>query len=312
MYNRGFHSLLQYRHDRRHCRALLKAGSQSFFAASLLLPQRFRGPITALYAFCRVADDIIDAATVTDAALAELEARLDAIYAGHPQDDPVDRAFADVVHRFAIPRALPRALLEGFEWDTSGRRYAELTDVYAYAARVAGTVGAMMALLMGVRDAETLARACDLGVAMQLTNIARDVGEDAAAGRLYLPTRLLEEHGIDPESWLLAPQVTDGVRSVVQTLLDDAGILYQRADWGIAQLPGSCRPAMFAASAIYADIGNAIAANGYDSVTQRAWVRSPRKLRLLAAALANAPRAREPGSPQTLREVRFLVDAVAA
>ncbi len=97
------------------------------------------------------------------------------------------------------------ALLEGFAWDAAGRRYDTLDDLLDYAARVAGAVGAMMAVLMGVRDPALLARACDLGVAMQLTNIARDVGEDARAGRLYLPLAWLREAGIDPDAFLADP-----------------------------------------------------------------------------------------------------------
>ena len=105
--------------------------------------------------------------------------RLDQIYAGKPSDDPTDRAFADVVHRFAIPRAVPDALIEGFAWDAEGRHYQSLSDVTAYGVRVAGTVGVMMSLIMGERRPDALARAIDLGVAMQFSNIARDVEEDA-------------------------------------------------------------------------------------------------------------------------------------
>ena len=96
-----------------------------------------------------------------------------------------------------MPRILPDALLEGLAWDAMGRRYATLSDLRAYSARVASAVGAMMCVLMRVRDRDALARACDLGVAMQLTNIARDVGEDAREGRLYLPTDWLAGAGVD-------------------------------------------------------------------------------------------------------------------
>jgi phytoene synthase len=146
-----------------------------------------RDSATALYAFCRLADDAIDEGdTETGArtrALATLAQRLDAAYTGRPHDDPADRAFAQIVAQHHIPRAVPEALLEGFAWDLQGRRYETLADLHDYAARVAGTVGVMMAMLMGVRAPAALARACDLGIAMQLTNIARDVGEDARAGR---------------------------------------------------------------------------------------------------------------------------------
>lgn len=107
--------------------------------------------------------------------------------AGAPQPSPADRALAAVVVRHGIPFALFEALLEGSDWDTAGRRYETLADLEACAARAAGSVGAITALLMDARGVEAPARACDLGVAMQLSNIARDVGEDAAAGRLYLP-----------------------------------------------------------------------------------------------------------------------------
>eukprot|EP01037_Dinobryon_pediforme_P021714 gene21714-22658_t len=117
---------------------------------------------------------------------------------GRPLPFPADRAMADLMRTYAIPREVPEALLEGLGWDTDGRRYETLDDLLAYATRVAGTVGIMMTLLMGVREPEALARACDLGCAMQLTNIARDVGEDARAGRLYLPHTWLREQGIDP------------------------------------------------------------------------------------------------------------------
>ena len=165
--------------DLAACRALMRGGSKSFFAASRLLPVRLRAPATALYAFCRLADDAIDEGDDASAAMREMQHRLDAIYAGRPAAVDADRALAHVVHRYGLPRALPDALLEGFLWDSQGRVYQSLEDVEAYGARVAGTVGAMMALIMGACTETALARACELGVAMQLTNIARDIGEDA-------------------------------------------------------------------------------------------------------------------------------------
>ena len=310
MYEEDFRSWLRYHADMRRCRALLRAGSRSFFAASLLLPLRFRDPITALYPFCRVADDAIDEGGATSQALADLHGRLDAIYAGRPAADPVDRAFADVVHTYAIPQALPAALLEGFAWDVSSRRYATLSDVYAYSARVAGTVGTMMAIIMGVRHPDTLSRACDLGVAMQLTNIARDVGEDALAGRLYLPMDSLEREGIDPERWLERPRYDARIGRVVASLLEAAERLYRRSEWGIGQLPAGCRPAIFAARAIYAEIGREIERNQLDSVSRRAVVSGRRKLPLLMHAVRHAMVSRQRDHAPPLREVRFLLDSV--
>jgi 15-cis-phytoene synthase len=298
--------------DLAACRALLRGGSRSFFAASFLLPRRTRDPATALYAFCRLADDAIDLGGDHQAALADLHARLDRIYAGCPAAHPVERAFAQVVAAQTLPRALPEALLDGFLWDAEGRQYETLAALEDYAARVAGAVGAMMAVIMGVRAPAVLARAADLGVAMQLTNIARDVGEDARQGRLYLPRRWLRETGIDPDAWLAAPVFDAALAGVVARLLDAAEAHYRRAETGIAALPRGCRPGIFAARLLYAEIGRAVAANGYDSFSRRAVVPAARKARLLARALAASvvagPRAPE---AKPLPANRFLVEALA-
>jgi phytoene synthase len=299
--------------DLAACREMLRGGSKSFHAASLLLPKRVRDPATALYAFCRLADDAVDLCPPDERAdrLAALSCRLDRAYAGDPHPHPADRAFSAVVRHYVIPRALPEALIEGFSWDAEGRRYPDLEAVEAYAARVAAAVGAMMAILMGVRDAPRLARACDLGVAMQLTNIARDVGEDARAGRLYLPLDWLREAGVDPDAFLAAPSFSPAIGQVVLRLLDRAGELYARAEPGIAALPQDCRAAIGAASRIYAEIGRRIARAGGDSVGTRAVVPGGRKAWLAAAGLAAPPRwcERRPAPP--LNATRFLVEAVA-
>jgi phytoene synthase len=122
-----------------------------------------------------------------------------------------DRALACVVHQVGIPRILLDALLEGFAWDAEGRQYETLEDLHDYAARVAGTVGAMMSMVMSTRTPSALARACELGLAMQLTNIARDVGEDARAGRLFLPRQWLREAGVDPDAWLQQPEFSPAI-----------------------------------------------------------------------------------------------------
>lgn len=297
--------------DLAHCRRLLAGGSKSFHAASMLLPRRIAAPATALYAFCRVADDEIDLSAGKQEAMVRLAARLDAAYAGTPQDDPVDRAFAAVVHHFGIPRTLPEALLEGLAWDAVGRRYEDMAELEAYATRVAGTVGAMMTLLMGVRDTDAIARACDLGLGMQLTNIARDVGEDAREGRLFLPLSWLREEGIEPEAFLAAPDFTPATARLVARLLAAAEAHYARAAAGIALLPRDCRAGIGAARVIYAEIGREIERNGLDSVTRRAVVPGWRKAVLLARA-AGALVGRKNGAGEPPCEAAsYLVDAVA-
>ncbi|MFM2041673.1 MAG: phytoene synthase [Pseudomonadota bacterium] len=314
------------RRDLAACRAALRAGSRTFWAASLLLPPGVRDAATALYAFCRAADDAVDGqgdhATAPGAdgpppcaiaAAADLRHRLDAVYAGNPRPHPVDRSFARVVARFAIPYALPSALIEGMEWDAVGRRYRSLDDLAAYAARVAGTVGAMMALLMGVRDPAALARACDLGIAMQYSNIARDIAEDAANGRLYLPTDWLAEAGIDPDRFTDAPRAGPSLTRIVIRLLAEADRLYTRAEDGIACLPPACRPGIAAARFLYAEIGREVERAGPALLDRRAVVGPRRKLELLPRSLAASGWKPGPAlAVPPLAAVDFLVRAVIA
>jgi phytoene synthase len=292
------------------CRTMLRSGSRTFHAASYLLPRRVREPASALYAFCRLADDSVDIER-RDAAIERLQTRLDRVYREMPEAHPTDRAMVDVVTRFAIPKHLPAALIEGLAWDKAGRRYQSIEDLHAYSARVAGTVGVMMALLMGVRSPTLLARAADLGVAMQLTNIARDVGEDAAAGRIYLPLDWLAEVGIDPEEWLAAPRYTPELGEVVARLLGVADGLYARADAGILGLPVKCRPGILAARLLYAEIGEELRRNGLDSVARRTVVPAKRKLKLLASVAASATRGNLDEHAPCLEQARFLVEGVA-
>ncbi|MGJ5202034.1 phytoene/squalene synthase family protein [Bradyrhizobium sp. HKCCYLR20261] len=294
------------------CRRMLQGGSKTFFAASKVLPRSVGDPAIALYAFCREADDAIDGPGRRVDAVEVLHERLERIYDGRPDDSPVDRALAGVVTEFAIPRALPEALLEGLAWDAQGRRYETLSDVLAYAVRVAGTVGVMMSLLMHRRDAETIGRACDLGIAMQLTNIARDVGEDARAGRLYLPRQWLREAGLDVETWRAAPFFDDRVARVTARLLAVADVFYARAAAGIADLPWACRPGIHAARLIYAEIGREVARAEFDSLSRRAVVSAARKLQLLGKAAAVSLLQPQPSLAPLRPEARGLIDAVVA
>lgn len=297
------------------CRARLRHGSRTFLAASHLLPVGVRVPACVLYAFCREADDAVDAATAdVEGAVDALRCRLDAVYRGCPADSPTDRALTAVVQRFVIPRTLLDALLDGFLWDASGRQYETIDDLLDYGARVAGSVGGLMALLMDARQPQTLARACDLGVAMQLSNIARDVGEDARLGRLYLPRQWLREAGIDPDRWLSDPRFSPALGEVVARLLAVADRLYRRADAGIAALPAACRPGIRAARILYSAIGDEVARAGHDSVNSRAFVSAGRKLRLLASITSRADltAAATALAEPPLAATRYLVTATLA
>ncbi|MBM7069731.1 15-cis-phytoene synthase [Actibacterium sp. 188UL27-1] len=302
--------------DMTHCEAAIRHGSLSFHAASRVLPKRYRDPALALYAFCRLADDAVDLHSEKVAAVLRLKERLELAYAGRPLNQPADRAFTAVIEDYHMPRTLPEALLEGLAWDAMEHRYQTLSDLFAYSARVASAVGAMMAVIMGVRDRDALARACDLGVAMQLTNIARDVGEDARENRIYLPLDWLEQAGTEPEAFLREPLPTDPMRRMVRRLLAEAHRLYIRGEAGIAALPLSCRPGIFAARHIYAGIGGDIARAGHDSISRRAHTGTAAKLGWLmlasgkAASSAVMPRSAVIYAP-VLPEVTFLVEAAA-
>ncbi|MCK0167686.1 phytoene/squalene synthase family protein [Jannaschia sp. S6380] len=302
--------------DLAHCRAAIRTGSLSFHAASRLLPARVRDPALALYAFCRLADDEVDEGHDKARAVLTLRDRLDLAYLGRPRNAPEDRAFAAIVAEYDMPRALPEALLEGLAWDAAGRRYRTMSELHAYAARVASAVGAMMCVLMRVRDRGALARACDLGVAMQLTNIARDVGEDARAGRIYLPLSWLEAAGLSPAAFLADPAATPAVRVMVRRLLSEARRLYVRADAGIPALPPDARMGIYAARHIYCGIGAAIRRNGCDTISHRARTGRARKLALIALSAGRTGSSLVlPRSPviyaRPLPEVAHLVDAAA-
>lgn len=293
------------------CRQSIRQGSKSFHLASKLMPVAAREPAYAVYAFCRMADDLVDGEGDVGDAIAAIGACLDRVYAGRPGDSFIERAFADVVRDFAIPRAVPEALVEGLDWDVSGRRYETLSDLIDYAVRVAGTVGVMMTLVMGRREEAVLARACDLGVAMQLTNICRDIGEDARNGRVYLPLTMLRRAGIAPGELPGLARCPPPLRGVIDALLAEAERLYARAAPGIGALPAGSRTGIAAARLLYREIGRLVG-EGLDPVRERAVVTTARKLALLGRAAGETVRAKSALSAPALDEAAFLIAAVKA
>lgn len=290
---------------------IMAVGSKSFFAASRLFPKRLSTPATIIYAYCRLADDLVDYGGGKEAVI-ELNNRLDLIYEGRPKNLGVDKDFANVVKKFQIPKEYPQALIDGFLWDVEEKKYENIDQLCDYAARVAGSVGAMIAFVMKVRDPSIIARACELGVAMQLTNIARDVGEDAANGRLYLPRQWLREEGINPELWLKKPTHSNSTRKIIKKLLKTADNYYARSDHAIKVLPGDCRRAIFAARFIYADIGNKIKRLDYNSIQKRAVVSLDRKIFLIfksyfKSALPGFFNNSKPTNLEALSSIVFLV-----
>lgn len=272
-------------------REAIEQGSRSFAAASRLFDRRTRESAWRLYAWCRWCDDVIDGQSggrdAVEPSPEEKRARLDTLYAltrsalaGAPQADPAFAAFQQVALRHDLPEAWPLELLAGFGMDVDGGLYPTLEDLLLYCWRVAGVVGVMMARVMGVEDAPTLRRACDLGLAFQLTNIGRDVIEDAAAGRVYLPTDWLAEAGVEPTARAVAdPANRPAVFGVVSRLLASAEPYYDSAAQGLPGLPFRSAWAVAAARGVYREIGRKVTREGPAAWDARPVVGGGRKAR---------------------------------
>lgn len=275
-------------------RACIERHGKSFALASRLLPPRIADQAAVIYAWCRRADDAIDeAGTETpEKALARLRDELSELYAGKPPGDPVLREFGHVLRETAIPWAYPASLLDGMAMDVSGHDYLELEDLLVYAYRVASTVGLMMCHVMGVSHPAALRHAAHLGLAMQLTNVCRDVREDWQRGRLYLPDELLARHGAGGLGRQLGNPFPDAaVEACRRTLAELLGIAegyYRSSDAGLTYLSWRCGLGVNAARRIYSAIGGEIALQGWDVRAPRAVVPKARKLWLCARAAGAA------------------------
>jgi phytoene synthase len=281
------------RQGRHEAQSILAAGSKSFALAGLLLGPRARDDAAVLYAWCRQADDRVDEAAAGGArpALRRLGRELDALFAGRVES-PLDVALYELVERRRIPRAYFQALLDGFAMDAEGARYATLAELDLYAYRVAGVVGLMMCHVLGVRDDRCLKAAAHLGMGMQLTNIARDVAEDFARGRQYLPTDLVAADDLK-EAMTSGPDhpSRQRVAAAVAVLLGRADGYYRSGLAGLADLDWRDALAIGAAGRIYRAIGKIIARRNFDSLRGRAVVSLARKLlSTLAAVVALAAR----------------------
>lgn len=262
--------------------------SKSFALASKLLDARTRDQTAIVYTYCRRADDAIDESADPAGALAQLRSELDDIYDGQPLD-PVLAAFARIARERALPRRYPEELLAGFAMDVERVRYATLDELRLYCHRVASVVGLMMCHVFGVRDERALVPAAQLGVAMQLTNICRDVAEDWRRGRLYLPDELLARHGaagLASELGGALPRAALApIAATVRELLAIADRQYRAADRGIPALPWRAAVAVRAARRIYAAIGTRIERADFDVTAGRAVVGKPMKITLALGAM---------------------------
>lgn len=280
----------------------IKKGSKSFALASRVLPPELRDDASMLYAWCRYCDDVIDGQEMGHGQISDykegqsvrletLRQQTQAALDGISTDNPIFAGLARVVKTHSIDRKHPFALLKGFEMDATDRVYANLNDVLDYSYHVAGVVGVMMANIMGVKEAKTLDRASDLGLAFQLTNISRDVIEDARAGRVFVPHDILLARGapIEPEE-IAQEENWPQVHAAVCDLLDVAEDYYDSAKVGIKALPFRCAWAISAALSVYREIGQTLRKSGPEAWHSRVGASKHRKIILALKAALPATR----------------------
>lgn len=270
-------------------RAIIRRHSASFNLASWILEPGQRRNAHALYAYCRRADDAIDLVVPAQAgaALSRLRDELDAIYEGRILAAAVPSELQRLVFELRIPREYPDALLQGFELDVSGAAYRTLGELHHYCWCVAGSVGAMMCHVLGAPEPPAIVHGVHLGMAMQLTNICRDVAEDWARGRCYLPEELLPDRD-STESWPPSPGRRQQLTCAVERLLDDAERFYASADRGLPYLSLRSRLAVATARRVYSSIGHQLRASGADVTAGRAIVPLSGKLWCVAKAALDA------------------------
>lgn len=271
-------------------KASIVKGSKSFRSASRLFDTEVREDAWLLYAWCRRCDDEIDGQDHgfghENLSPEEQKRRLARLYdltrralAGEAMDDQTFAAFQRVALRHGLPDRWPLDLLDGFAMDVEHREYRTIEDVMAYCWHVAGVVGVMMARVMHVTDAAVLRRAQDLGLAFQLTNISRDVIEDAQDGRVYLPAQWLVEAGIEPTAQAVAdPANRAAVHAVTTRLLAVAEPYYDSAKDGLRGLPFRSSMAIAAARGVYREIGRKVIRRGPGVWTGRVSVGKTMKL----------------------------------
>lgn len=260
------------------CAAITRRYSKSFFFSSQLLPPLKRRAVRALYAFCRTSDDLVDEPG-SDPARA-LASWVALVHASHiPPCHPVLVAWNDTVDRHAIPKILVDELLAGIAMDLSVHRYATFDELWIYCYRVASVVGLLSMQIIGYQPGAA-EYAIKLGVALQLTNILRDVGEDARRGRVYLPQEDLQRFGLTDQD-ILDGRCDASFQALMQFEIARAHRLYEESWAGITLLNADSRLAVGAASAIYRAILDKIVENCYDVFTRRAHVSFFEKLRIL-------------------------------
>ncbi len=273
------------------CRRVIAECGKTFYLATLLMAEPKRKAIWAIYAWCRNTDELVDGAECANTTVDTLqywEAQMESAFLGKPVDR-YDVALADTIQRFPeLDRQPFRDMIAGQRMDLQQSRYQTFDDLYLYCYRVAGTVGLLSNAIVGVEDRQDttpwsvgtpppVAEAVSLGIAKQLTNILRDVGEDIQRGRIYLPLDELAAFNYSEED-LLNRRINKQWREFMKFQIDRARRYYREAEVGIQALESDARWPVWAASMLYQQILDSIERNDYDVFNKRAYVSTPRKL----------------------------------
>ena len=261
--------------------------SKSFYFATRFFPKEMARSAHAVYWFCRYTDDLVDECATIQQGRADLErwsSELEAALSGEPATHPVLAPFLDTVHRYGIPSEYPRELIEGMRMDLTCARYRNFEELRVFCYRVASVVGLMMSQVIGFRG-DALPYAVDLGIAMQLTNILRDVGEDLDRGRIYLPADEMLDFEYS-EAKLRRRERDEAFRELMRFQSQRARAFYEASAPGIGMLHPNGRFAVRVASDVYRGILDRIEASDYDVFDRRAVVPAPRKYWITARAMA--------------------------
>ena len=277
------------------CREITRHHAKTFYMATRFLPYKKQRGIFAIYALCRYVDDMVDEAEDLIAkekiAYEDIKVKLDRwkqkledTYNGYKYDDEILIAFADVLRRYDIPMSLPFELLDGVSMDLYKNRYRTFEELYDYSYKVASVVGLMTSEVFGYNDEKALDYAVDLGIAMQLTNILRDVGEDLQQNRIYIPQKDLTRFNISEEE-LFAHELSDKFKAMMEFQIHRARSFYRRAEKGITMLDDDSRLPVYLAHFNYGGILGKIEKNDFDVFSNRAYLSSTEKFTILPRLL---------------------------
>ena len=263
----------------QYCQERTAQSGSSFYYSFLFLEPLRRQAITALYAFCREVDDVVDECSDANVARAQLDwwrSEVQALFDGHPSH-PVMKALATSLQHFSLPQEQLLEIIDGMEMDLDNTRYADFKALHLYCYRVASVVGLLAAEIFGYTDRMTLKYAHDLGLAFQMTNIIRDVGEDARRGRIYLPQDELARFGVT-DADLLQARYTDSFRKLMEFQVARTTALYQQAFAQLAAADHKAQRAGLIMAAIYRATLDEIVRDDYRVLDQRISLPPLRKL----------------------------------